>query len=263
MITLEERTAELYDVIRNCPLCALSATRTNAVPGEGPVPAEVMCIGEAPGANEDKQGRPFVGNAGQFLSELLGAAGLKREQVYICNVLKCRPPGNRDPLPGEMEACSEYLDLQLDMVDPLVIVTLGRYSMSKWFPQQSISRIHGTVREVDGRFIVPMYHPAAALHQGSLRQVMLDDFAALPAILERARASRVKAEQRAEPVPAPATAAEPIAQANGFAAAEPPPPGLQAENPLLQAEGDQTELAPEKAEQAQPASKSEQIRLFE
>jgi len=188
MITPEERAADLYDVIRNCGLCALSETRTNAVPGEGPLNAEIMCIGEAPGVNEDRQGRPFVGAAGNFLSELLAAAGLTREQVYICNVLKCRPPGNRDPLPGEIDACSEYLDLQLDLVDPLVVVTLGRFSMAKWFPQQAISRIHGSVKEVDGRLIVPMYHPAAALHQGNLRQVLLDDFARLPAILERARA---------------------------------------------------------------------------
>ncbi len=123
--TVEERAAELHDVIRTCTLCALSATRTHAVPGEGPLTAEVMCIGEAPGMNEDKQGRPFVGAAGQFLGELLGAAGLTREQVYICNVLKCRPPGNRDPLPNEIDACAEYLDLQIDLVDPLVIVTPG------------------------------------------------------------------------------------------------------------------------------------------
>jgi len=188
MITLDERLSEFREVVRSCQMCALSATRTMAVPGEGPAPADVMCIGEAPGMNEDKQGKPFVGAAGNFLTELLSAAGFRREEVYICNVLKCRPPGNRDPLPDEIEACSEYLDLQIDMVDPLVIVTLGRFSMAKWFPQQAISRIHGTVKEVDGRLIVPMYHPAAALHQGSLRQVLLDDFARLPAALERARA---------------------------------------------------------------------------
>lgn len=190
MITIEEHATELYDVIRSCTMCALSRTRTNAVPGEGPLDAEVMLIGEAPGANEDKQGRPFVGAAGNFLTELIQAAGLRRDDVYICNVLKCRPPGNRDPLPGEIEACNEYLELQIDMVDPLVIVTLGRFSMSRWFPQQAISRIHGIVREFDGRFVIPMYHPAAALHQGSLRQVLLDDFARLPAAIERARAAR-------------------------------------------------------------------------
>lgn len=193
MITLEERAAELYDVIRSCTMCALAETRTQAVPGEGPLSAEVLCIGEAPGMNEDKQGRPFVGAAGKFLDELLGAGGLQRDEVYICNVLKCRPPGNRDPMPGEIEACAEYLDLQMDMVDPLVIVTLGRFSMSRWFPQQAISRIHGSVREFDGRLVVPMYHPAAALHQQNLRDVLLSDFRQLPAILERARAGRLLA----------------------------------------------------------------------
>lgn len=190
MITVEERAAELYEVIRSCTMCALAATRNHAVPGEGPLPAEVMCIGEAPGMNEDKQGRPFVGAAGKFLEELLAAGGLQRDEVYICNVLKCRPPGNRDPMPGEIESCAEYLDLQIDMVDPLVIVTLGRFSMSRWFPQQAISRIHGSVREFDGRLVVPMYHPAAALHQQNLREVLLSDFRQLPAILERARAGR-------------------------------------------------------------------------
>jgi DNA polymerase len=179
--------AELYDRVRGCTLCALAKTRTLAVPGEGPLDADVMFIGEAPGANEDKQGRPFVGAAGQFLSELLAAAGLTRETVYICNVLKCRPPSNRDPLPGEIDACRDYLDEQIDLIDPLVIVTLGRFSMAKFFPNQTISRIHGHPREVAGRWYVPMYHPAAALHQGSLKETMLADFAGLGRLLGRAR----------------------------------------------------------------------------
>ena len=165
--------AELYAEVRSCVRCPLARTRTLSVPGEGNLGAEVMFIGEAPGANEDRQGRPFVGAAGQFLDELLAHAGLDRSTAYICNVLKCRPPANRDPLPGEIEACSDYLDEQIDLIDPLVIVTLGRYSMARFFPRQSITRIHGTVREVAGRFYVPMYHPAAALHQGSLRQVII------------------------------------------------------------------------------------------
>lgn len=249
MITTEQRAEELYDVIRSCQLCPLARSRTHAVPGEGPLDAEVMCIGEAPGVNEDKQGRPFVGAAGQFLGELLAAAGLTREQVYICNVLKCRPPGNRDPMPGEIEACAEYLDLQLDMVEPLVVVTLGRFSMSKWFPQQAISRIHGTVKEVDGRFIIPMYHPAAALHQGNLREVLLDDFAKLPAILERARARRDSVSQ-----PAPAVAPrrdEPVAEP-AFAPA--PPLNSDSHSPLL---------VQNEAGALEPAPEPEQIRLFE
>lgn len=287
--TVEERAAELYDVITACTLCALSATRTHAVPGEGPLTAEVMCIGEAPGMNEDKQGRPFVGAAGQFLGELLGAAGLTREQVYICNVLKCRPPGNRDPLPNEIDACAEYLDLQIDLVDPLVIVTLGRFSMSKWFPQQAISRIHGSVKEVDDRFVVPMYHPAAALHQGSLRQVLLDDFARLPAILERARARRQGAEtgrqvsapgehlsgEPSAPEPAaapPAEATAPLiapfsmngAQAAGLHPTKDPVP----ERPASQEPERQPAAPPGQDSTAErddpaPAGKTEQIRLFE
>lgn len=207
--------AELYERIRTCDLCPLARTRTLAVPGEGPLTAEVMCIGEAPGANEDRQGRPFVGNAGQFLEELLGAAGLTRPEVYICNVLKCRPPGNRDPMPGEIQACEDYLDEQIRLIDPLVIVTLGRFSMSRFFPQQTISRVHGQPREVDGRTVVPMYHPAAALHQQSLRAVLLEDFGRLPALIEQAgsRQSAPAASPRivlpSAPVPPGPTAAQP------------------------------------------------------
>ena len=277
MITLEEHAAELYDVIRGCTLCPLWQTRTNAVPGEGPVDAEVLFIGEAPGANEDKQGRPFVGAAGNFLTELIQAAGLTRDQVYICNVLKCRPPGNRDPLPGEIEACNEYLELQIDMVDPLVIVTLGRFSMSRWFPQQAISRIHGTVKEFDGRLVVPMYHPAAALHQGSLRQVLLDDFAGLPAVIERARKARAAASGEAATLPAPkpelaispeeaeAPPTEPPQQPAPAEAPSPPPPSRDdstmvepAPPPPAPSEPDPVP-ARTTAEQQEP----EQKRLFE
>jgi uracil-DNA glycosylase family 4 len=204
VITLEERATEFREVVRSCSLCPLSITRIKAVPGEGPVPAKVMCIGEAPGVNEDKQGMPFVGAAGNFLTELLAAGGLKREDVYICNVLKCRPPSNRDPLPEEIEACSEYLDLQLDMVDPLVVITLGRFSMAKWFPQQAISRIHGTVKEADGRLIVPMYHPAAALHQAALKATIEADFLKLPRLLAEMRQKLETEQAAAEPKPAQA-----------------------------------------------------------
>lgn len=188
--TREERARDLYQRIRACQLCPLAATRNHAVPGEGPLDAEVMFIGEAPGMNEDQQGRPFVGAAGTFLNELLAAAGYKREDVYICNVLKCRPPANRDPLPGEIDACRDYLDEQIDLVDPLVVVTLGRYSMAKFFPRQTISKIHGQPKEIAGMCYVPMYHPAAALHQGNLREIMLNDFRKLPGIVERASAAR-------------------------------------------------------------------------
>ena len=151
-----------------------------------------MLIGEGPGWHEDQQGRPFIGNAGKFLNELLGRAGVSREQVFITNVVKCRPPGNRDPMPDEIAACSEYLNRQIAAIDPDVIVTLGRFSMARWFPGERISKIHGQPKRDGRRLVVPMYHPAAALHQGSLRGAIEEDFSKLPKILgevERLRES--------------------------------------------------------------------------
>ena len=197
-MTVAHEVEELYTEVRGCQRCALAKTRTLAVPGEGPLDSEVMFIGEAPGVNEDRQGRPFVGQAGAFLEELLAEAGLSRPEVYICNVLKCRPPGNRDPLPTEIEACNDYLSAQIRLIDPLLIVTLGRYSMSRFFPNQAISRIHGKPREANGRILVPMYHPAAALHQQRLRGTIIDDFRTLPEMLERARASRAGSVESSE-----------------------------------------------------------------
>jgi DNA polymerase len=178
---------ELEAQVRVCPLCKLARTRTNAVPGEGNLKAEVMFIGEGPGYHEDKQGRPFVGAAGQFLNELLSIAGLSRESVYITNVVKCRPPNNRDPEPDEMRACSPYLERQIELIDPKVIVTLGRYSMARFFPGERISQIHGTARVVDGRLCVAMYHPAAGLHQASLADIIRSDFKKVPIFVEQAR----------------------------------------------------------------------------
>ena len=155
-----------------------------AVPGEGPDKAEIMLIGEAPGFNEDKQGRPFVGAAGNFLEQLLSFAGLRREDVYITNMVKCRPPNNRDPLPGELAACRKYLDRQIESISPKVVVTLGRHSMVAFLPKETITRAHGRPRSVDGLTLFPMFHPAAALHQQSLRQVIEDDFKKLPALLQ-------------------------------------------------------------------------------
>jgi uracil-DNA glycosylase len=175
--------AQVADEVRNCPKCELCRTRTHAVPGEGPAEARVMLIGEGPGWHEDQQGRPFVGASGKFLGELLGAAGLRREDVFITNVVKCRPPGNRDPMPDEIAACSEYLDRQIAAIDPEVVVTLGRFSMARWFPGERISKIHGQPKRDGRRVIVPMYHPAAALHQGALRSTIQEDFAKLPKIL--------------------------------------------------------------------------------
>ncbi|MGC8880643.1 MAG: uracil-DNA glycosylase family protein [Anaerolineae bacterium] len=177
---------QLVEAIRTCSRCALHSGRVNAVPGEGPADATIMFIGEGPGFHEDRQGRPFVGSAGQFLEELLASIGLKREQVYITNVVKCRPPGNRDPLPNELQACKPYLDRQIELIGPKVIVTLGRYSMARYFPGQSISRIHGQARQVGGVMVVPMLHPAAALHQPQWKATIETDFKKLPAIIAQA-----------------------------------------------------------------------------
>lgn len=199
MSALSEIAAE----IRVCTLCELSQSRTNAVPGAGPEDADVFFIGEGPGWHEDQQGLPFVGASGKFLTELIQRAGLAREQVFITNVVKCRPPGNRDPLPDEIAACSPYLDRQIEAIDPLVIVTLGRFSMSRYFPNERISRIHGQSKKVGRRTVVPMYHPAAALHQGALRGAIEEDFDQLGKIIAKARTEREK-EDAPEPESGPA-----------------------------------------------------------
>lgn len=173
-----------------CQRCQLSYSRKKAVPGEGPSNAEVMFIGEGPGFYENEQGRPFVGAAGKFLDELLQRSGLKREAVFITNVVKCRPPGNRDPLPEELAACNDYLERQIQAINPLVIVTLGRYSMARFLPNVRISDVHGKARWLDGRLIVPMFHPAAALHQPSLKSAVLEDFSKLAGYIQQARQNR-------------------------------------------------------------------------
>lgn len=175
---------QLYDQIRVCQNCELAKGRTNAVPGEGPEHAEIMMIGEAPGFHEDRQGRPFVGAAGNLLDELLAAINLKREQIYICNVLKCRPPQNRDPLPEEIEACKPYLDQQIALIQPKIIITISRFAMARWFADKKISDIHGKPKRFGNLVVLPMYHPAAALHQPSLRRVLEEDFKKIPGILK-------------------------------------------------------------------------------
>ncbi len=175
--------ASLAKEISACTQCLLAQTRTKAVPGDGPERAAIMFIGEGPGFHEDQQGRPFVGAAGQFLTELLQSIGLRREDVYITNVVKCRPPGNRDPQPEEIEACRAYLDRQIAAIKPKVIVTLGRFSMARAFPNEKISNVHGKPRKIDGIVYVPMFHPAAALHQPALRKTVEEDFAQLSKIL--------------------------------------------------------------------------------
>ncbi len=180
----------LYAEVSACPNCVLSRTRIKAVPGEGPVDAEVMFIGEGPGFHEDRQGRPFVGPAGRFLEELLTSIGFRREQVYITNVVKCRPPENRDPAPGEIAACSPYLDRQLAIINPKVVVTLGRYSMARFFPGQSITRIHGQPKHEDGRTILPLFHPAAGLRSPDVAAMTRQDMQRIPALVDEARNRR-------------------------------------------------------------------------
>ena len=146
-----------------------------------------MFIGEGPGFYENEQGRPFVGAAGQFLDQLLAQAGLKRSDVWIGNVVKCRPPGNRDPLPEELAACDTYLERQIKAINPSIIITLGRYSMGRFMPGAKISTVHGQMRKVGERYVIAMFHPAAALHQASLKPAILADFARLPELLDQAR----------------------------------------------------------------------------
>ena len=178
--------SELYEEISHCQRCDLYKNRTRAVPGEGLEDAELMFVGEAPGYHEDQQGRPFVGPAGQYLTELITAIGLRRQQVYITNIIKSRPPGNRDPLPAEIAACRPWLDRQIELIRPKMVVTLGRYSMALFFPGKSIGKIHGTVQKRDGIIYYAMYHPAAALHQQSLRQTIEADMQKIPRLLAEA-----------------------------------------------------------------------------
>ncbi|WP_238613348.1 uracil-DNA glycosylase [Candidatus Oscillochloris fontis] len=189
--TLSAETIQLIaQEVRTCTLCGLASGRTRAVPGEGPADARIMLIGEGPGFHEDRQGRPFVGPSGKFLDDLLALAGLSRETVFIANVVKCRPPQNRDPQPDEIAICTEhYLYRQIVALDPPVIVTLGRFSMGLFMPGERIMRIHGQPRNIDGRLVVPMLHPAAALHQPQNRPLIEADFRRLPEILAQAEAA--------------------------------------------------------------------------
>ena len=192
----------LAQAVETCTDCTLCEQRTRSVPGEGPERPDIMFIGEGPGYHEDQQGRPFVGPAGKLLEDLLAAIGLTRRDVYIANVVKCRPPNNRDPLPDEIQACRKYLDQQIRLLDPPVIVTLGRFSMARFMPGVTISRVHGKPVQWGKRTIFPMYHPAAALHQGSLRRYLEEDIRKLPALVEEARRAATTAVDE-EPPPEP------------------------------------------------------------
>jgi DNA polymerase len=191
-MTAEETLAQIAAEVAVCQNCVLHHSRKHAVPGEGPATAEIMLIGEGPGFHENEQGRPFVGAAGNFLNELLAQAGLKRTDVWIGNVVKCRPPENRDPQPDELAACNAYLERQIAAINPKVIITLGRYSMGKFMPGVKISQVHGQMRRVGDRFVIAMFHPAAALHQAALKPAIMADFSKLPQLLEQARAALAK-----------------------------------------------------------------------
>jgi len=190
---------KIAEEVRACAACELHHSRTLGVPGVGPANAEIMFIGEGPGFHENQQGQPFVGAAGDYLNELLQLIGLSRKDTFITNVVKCRPPGNRDPLPEEIEACKTFLDRQIALINPKMIITLGRYSMARWFPSARISKVHGQARRMGGRLIYPMYHPAAALHQPSLRPLLEEDFRRIPELLSQVGSIAEAAEDEEPP----------------------------------------------------------------
>jgi DNA polymerase len=198
-VTHDERLAALEEVaseVRSCTRCRLHETRTRAVPGEGNPDTEVVFVGEGPGQNEDRQGRPFVGRAGDLLVRFLATLRWRRDEVFITNIVKCRPPDNRDPEPDEIAACAPYLQRQLEILDPALIVTLGRHSLGRFMPGSRISQAHGTVRPVDpstgasNALVFAMYHPAAALRTPDIERTSYDDVASIPAALLESRARR-------------------------------------------------------------------------
>ena len=229
-MTEAERRAALESIaaeVRACTGCRLHERRTRAVPGEGHPSTEVVFVGEGPGMNEDREGRPFVGRAGDLLVRLLGSIGWQREDVFITNVVKCRPPDNRDPQPDEVAACAPFLRRQLEILDPALIVTLGRHSMARFMPGTTISRAHGTGRPADpatgapGAMVFALYHPAAALRAPAVEQASYEDVARVPAALDHARTRRTATAPST--VPDDASAAAPVLTAS-VAAAPPPRP---------------------------------------
>lgn len=256
-MTPEERRQALDEVeteVRACTRCRLHQGRTNAVPGEGHPETEVVFVGEGPGFNEDQQGRPFVGAAGGLLQELLASIGWRREEVFITNVVKCRPPGNRDPEPDEIAACRPYLERQLQALDPAVVVSLGRFSLNSFMPGARISSAHGTARPLDPSVGAPdatayaLYHPAAAFRQASLRQTLFNDMANIPELLIGSRERRAGGQNGSV-----STATEPPAQAAQAPSEE--PEAQAAPVPASIAEAGRSGL------QAEP-SDDDQMRLF-
>jgi uracil-DNA glycosylase family 4 len=228
--TAEARRAALEEIaaeVRACTRCRLSQTRTNAVPGEGHPDTEVVFVGEGPGQTEDQQGRPFVGRAGDLLVKLVSTLGWRRQEVFITNIVKCRPPGNRDPEPDEIAACTPYLQRQLEVLDPAVVVTLGRFSMAHFRPGERITQIHGTAVAAPpatgarDALTYALFHPAAALRSSEVERQSYDDIAGLPRVLADARARRASAAGVAQPsagatAPDPATGAASSAPVSGM-----------------------------------------------
>jgi uracil-DNA glycosylase family 4 len=236
-VTRAERQAALEAIageVRACTRCRLHATRTQAVPGDGDPSTEVVLVGEGPGFNEDRQGRPFVGRAGDLLVRLLGSIGWRREDVFITNVVKCRPPDNRDPEADEIAACEPYLRRQLEVLDPAVIVTLGRHSMGRFMPGARISQAHGTMRPADpasgapDALVFAMYHPAAALRTPAIERESYDDIAQVPTALIASRERRAARQRTAVAVGAGAgvaiaVAPEPPSEPESIPEPEPEP----------------------------------------
>ena len=220
---------EIDRLINGCTLCTLGSKRTMAVPGNGSRTAELMFIGEGPGFYEDQQGLPFVGRAGQLLNEMLAAIGMRREDVFVTNMIKCRAPNNRDPLPIEIKSCGPYLDRQFELISPKVIVTLGRYSTAKFFPDEPIGKLRGTPANWNGIVVYPMYHPAAALRNSTIRASLERDFLKLPSLLE---ATPVSVPSPATPPPSePHTAQLGLLDGPPSQPADPPPEVSVAEPP--------------------------------
>ena len=248
MIDVERRMA-LEDIaaeVRVCTNCRLHETRTKAVPGEGDPDTEVVFVGEGPGFNEDREGRPFIGRAGDLLVKMLASIGWRREDVFITNVVKCRPPDNRDPQPDEIAACAPYLRRQLAVLDPAVVVTLGRYSMATFMPGARISQAHGTVRPVDpetgaaSALVFAMYHPAAALRTPAIERESYADIAAVPSTLIDARRRRETAAEGPAPavetVPAATASPAPVVEAAAVVEAPTPAEAVDIDDALAAAE---------------------------
>lgn len=181
---------QIADLVRHCTACRLHQQRTNAVPGTGNPQAQVVFVGEGPGKNEDEQGIPFCGASGKLLDQLLASINLKREDVYITNIVKCRPPDNRDPLPDEKATCAPlYLEEQLKLIKPLLIVTLGRHALSHFIPNLKISEVHGQPKRYQGQVYLSLYHPAVALYNGSMRETLEEDFQIIPNLLNKIKSN--------------------------------------------------------------------------